>query len=87
VQSGTREGLEPSGKSREPMARQPLHEELGLMTGRPTFTLVVRAEPGVDPERALRRLLKAMLRAFGLRVVQCRPTQQEEHQNDQPSHS
>jgi hypothetical protein len=36
---------------------------------RPTFTLVLRAEPNIDAIRALRALLKVALRRFGLRVI------------------
>ena len=46
------------------------------MTKRPTYSIVVRPEPGVvDPERALRALLKLLLRRFGLRCVRltCAP--------------
>jgi len=39
---------------------------------RPIYTLTVRAEPGVDPVRALRWLLKGMLRQLGLRCVDIR---------------
>jgi hypothetical protein len=37
---------------------------------RPTFTLTLRAEPGVDdPIRALRAVVKAALRRHGLRCI------------------
>jgi hypothetical protein len=36
---------------------------------RPTYTIRVRAEPGIDPIRSLRALLKVMLRKFGLRAI------------------
>jgi hypothetical protein len=36
---------------------------------RPIFTIQFRAERGVDPVRALRALLKASLRQFGLRCI------------------
>jgi hypothetical protein len=37
---------------------------------RPTFTIVLRAEPHVtDPVRALRAALKRLLRSYGLRAV------------------
>jgi hypothetical protein len=36
---------------------------------RPTFTVTLRAEPGVNPILALRSLLKIALRRFGLRCV------------------
>jgi hypothetical protein len=38
---------------------------------RPTFRLVLRAEPGVDAVHALRHALKALLRRFGLRSISC----------------
>jgi hypothetical protein len=39
-------------------------------TGRPIFIAKFRAEPGVaDPIKALRAMLKAALRRFGLRCV------------------
>jgi hypothetical protein len=42
------------------------------MTERPTFVLVLRPLPGVDGIRALRAVLKLLLRRFGLRVVSLR---------------
>jgi hypothetical protein len=39
---------------------------------RPTFTLELRPEPGVDPVLALRALLKTALRRFGLRAIDAR---------------
>jgi hypothetical protein len=36
---------------------------------RPTFIIELRPEPGVDPIRALRLLLKAASRRYGLRCV------------------
>jgi hypothetical protein len=36
---------------------------------RPTFTLELRPEPGVDPVLALRALLKVTLRRFGMRCI------------------
>jgi hypothetical protein len=33
------------------------------------FVLTVVAQPGVDPVLSLRRLLKAMLRSYGLRCI------------------
>lgn len=36
---------------------------------RPTFTLELRPEPGVDGVLALRALLKTTLRRFGLRCI------------------
>jgi hypothetical protein len=36
---------------------------------RPTFELRFRPEPGVDPIRAMRLLLKTALRRYGLRCV------------------
>ena len=40
-----------------------------MRTDRPTFVLVLRPEPGVEPIRALRAALKVLLRRFGLRCV------------------
>jgi hypothetical protein len=38
---------------------------------RPTFRLVLRPEPDIaDPDRALRALLNAALRSYGLRAVE-----------------
>jgi hypothetical protein len=37
---------------------------------RPTFTVVLRTEPGVDPIRALRGFLKLALRRFELRAIE-----------------
>ena len=40
------------------------------MAERPSFTIVLRPEPGVaDPVIALRRFLKLALRTFGLKAV------------------
>jgi len=39
---------------------------------RPTFTLELRPEPGVDPVLALRALLKVTLVRFGLRCISVR---------------
>jgi hypothetical protein len=36
---------------------------------RPTFTLRLRPEPGVDPIHALRAVLKALLRTYGMRCI------------------
>ena len=36
---------------------------------RPVYQLQVRAEPGVDENRALRWLLKSMLRRFGIKCL------------------
>jgi hypothetical protein len=36
---------------------------------RPTYTLRVRPEPHVDPIKALRALLKAMLRTYGMKCI------------------
>jgi hypothetical protein len=36
---------------------------------RPTFTITLRPEPGVDPVLALRALLKMTLRRFGMRCI------------------
>ena len=40
-----------------------------MITDRPIFTLQFQPEPGVDPIRALRLLLKAASRRYGLRCV------------------
>ena len=39
---------------------------------RPVYKLSVRGEPGIDEVKALRFLLKSMLRRFGLRCVSIR---------------
>ena len=44
---------------------------------RPTFTLELRPEPGVDPVPALRALLKVTLRRFGLRCISAHENQEE----------
>jgi len=41
-------------------------------TDRPTFTLELRPEPGVNGIQALRGALKLILRRFGLRAVSVR---------------
>jgi len=38
----------------------------------PTYMVVLRAEPDIDPVRALRRGLKFLLRACGLRAIDLR---------------
>ena len=48
--------------------------------GRPTYHLIVRAEPRVDEVRALRALLKMMLRRFGLRCLSVKPEVQTENE-------
>jgi hypothetical protein len=45
---------------------------------RPTFTLELRPEPGVDPVLALRALLKVTLRHFGMRCISARENQEEQ---------
>jgi hypothetical protein len=45
---------------------------------RPTFTLELRPEPGVDPVLALRALLKVTLRRFGLRCISAHENQEEQ---------
>jgi hypothetical protein len=45
---------------------------------RPSFVLELRPEPGVDPVLALRSLLKAALRRFGLRCVSLKEQHDEE---------
>ena len=45
---------------------------------RPTFTLELRPEPGVDPVLALRALLKVALRRFGMRCIAARENQEEQ---------
>lgn len=40
-----------------------------MALARPIFVIRVRAEPGVDPTRALRWLLKMMLRRLGLKAL------------------
>jgi hypothetical protein len=39
------------------------------MKTRPTFIIVLRPKPGIDPIRALRAALKRLWRAYGLRCV------------------
>jgi hypothetical protein len=36
---------------------------------RPTFTVELRAEPGIDPIHALRAVLKWLLRTHGMRCI------------------
>src|SRR5262249_47863533 len=50
---------------------------------RPTFTLQLRPEPGVDPVLALRALLKITLRRFGLRCISHSKTARERKMRDQ----
>jgi hypothetical protein len=44
---------------------------------RPTFLLRLRPEPGIDPVRALRHVLKRLLRSYGMKCVTCE--QEEQH--------
>jgi hypothetical protein len=39
------------------------------MTDRPTFTVILRAEPDVDAVRSLRWALKTLLRRYGLKAL------------------
>jgi hypothetical protein len=39
------------------------------MTDRPTYVLRLQALPNVDADRAIRRLLKVLLRQLGLRCI------------------
>jgi hypothetical protein len=54
--------------------RIPPAEAGTLPTGKPTFALTLQAVPGSDvpPIIRLRRFLKAALRSYGLRCVECR---------------
>ena len=45
---------------------------------RPTFTLELRPDPGVDPVLALRALLKVTLRRFGMRCISARENLEEQ---------
>jgi hypothetical protein len=36
---------------------------------RPIFVMTLRPEPGVDPINALRRVLKVLLRGYGMRCT------------------
>jgi hypothetical protein len=46
---------------------------------RPTFTITLRPEPGVDdPVRALRAVLKNMLRRHGLRCLSAQEDTEEQ---------
>jgi hypothetical protein len=47
-----------------------------------TFVITVRAQPRVDPIRALRALLKIALRRLGLKCISA--TAQEGTEGDQP---
>jgi hypothetical protein len=44
------------------------------MSRRPAFLVTLEALPGIDATRALRAALKRLLRDFGLRCVEVRPT-------------
>jgi hypothetical protein len=53
----------------------PFNEEIGdpiPLTGRPQFVLTLRPLPGVDGIRALRGVLKRLLRQYGMRCVDLR---------------
>lgn len=43
---------------------------------RPTFTVRLRPEPGVDAMRALRAALKVLLRRFGLKAIDIKEEEQ-----------
>ena len=55
-----------------------------MKVDRPTFVMTLRPEPGVDPIRALRRVLKVLLRGYGMRCtsVDQIETKQEEPPNE-----
>jgi hypothetical protein len=40
-----------------------------MKVDRPTFVVTLRPEPGIDPIRALRRLLKVLLRGYGMKCT------------------
>jgi hypothetical protein len=46
-------------------------QELDCSPG-PVFVLTLQPLPGVDPIKSLRRVLKALLRAYGMRCVDLR---------------
>jgi hypothetical protein len=48
------------------------------MSNRPRYILVLEPLPRVDGEQALRRALKALLRAYGLRCVEASATTAED---------
>ena len=50
---------------------------------RPTYMLIFRPEPGVDPILALRALLKIALRRFGMRCVSARENDSVEKGNSE----
>ena len=45
---------------------------------RPTFTITLRPEPGVDPIHALRAVLKSLLRRYGLRCISAHENTEEQ---------
>lgn len=55
--------------NREPEGRFSDLPPAPAASDRPVFCMRVRAEPRVDPIRALRWLLETMLRQYGLRCV------------------
>jgi hypothetical protein len=50
---------------------------------RPTFTVTLRPEPGVDPIHALRHALKRLLRDYGMRAIEIDARIEEETARDQ----
>jgi hypothetical protein len=58
---------EPEGRFRDLVEPERLRDLSAA--DRPTFKLIVRAEPGVDEIRSLRWLLKSMLRRFGIKCL------------------
>jgi len=41
---------------------------------RPSYTIILKPEPGIDGPRALRQFLKSILRRAGMRCLKCSPT-------------
>lgn len=68
-------GFEPEGRLRDLEEPERLRDLRAA--DRPTFQMIVRAEPGVDDTRALRALLKSMLRRFGIRCLSIKPVKTE----------
>lgn len=70
-------GYEPEARFRDlpPVDSEPavLQPHYAPASDRQLFELTVRAEPGEDEIKALRALLKAMLRRFGLRCINIVP--------------
>ena len=53
-----------------------------MKVDRPTFTLVLRPEPHIDPIKSLRAVLKVLLRGYGMKCISAVDDQTKEDVSD-----